>query len=224
MAVTVNLIGQGAIGGTVAVWLRGTKGYHLQEVIRRGHDTWQPADLCIDTAGPGALRVFGPRMLRQGPLWTVGAAALIDPAFRQGMQAAAQSSGHRLRLFTPWITGPGLAPQSQATRLHITQSAPNLSPTSGLLFEGPLAMAAPRFPDHLNTATAAALTGPGVGATTIRVISNAEVNAPHRISARFDMPGCQITTEVTFGSGGMHPVAAAIIAALERRGDWLTFG
>jgi predicted dinucleotide-utilizing enzyme len=224
MAVTVNLIGQGAIGGTVADWLRGTKGYHLQEVIRRGHDTWQPADLCIDTAGPDALRAFGLRMLRQGPLWTVGAAALIDPVFRQQMQAVAQSSGHHLRLFTPWITGPGLAPQSQAIRLHITQSAPNLGPTPGLLFEGPLAMAAPRFPDHLNTATAAALTGPGVEATTIRLISNAEENAPHRITSRFDMPGCQITTEVAFGNDGMHPVAAAIIAALERWGHWLSFG
>jgi len=224
MSVTVNLIGHGAIGRAVADWLRGTHGYHLQEVIRRDQEHWKPADLCIDTAGPGGLRAFGPRMLQQGPLWTVGAAALIDPAFRQDMQAAAQSSSHHLRLFTPWITGPGLAPQSQANRLHITQSAPNLGPNPGLIFEGPLAKAALRFPDHLNTATAAALTGPGVEATTICLTSTAEENAPHRISARFDMPGCQITTEVTFGSGGMHPVAAAIIAALERQGDWLRFG
>lgn len=224
MVVTVNLIGQGAIGATVADWLRTAAGFHLQGVIRRGQDDWHPADLCIDTAGPGALRAFGPRLLQQGPLWTVGAAALIDPVFRQDMQAAAQSSGHRLRLFTPWISGPGLATQSQATHLHITQSAPHLGPTPGLLFEGPLAKAAHRFPDHLNTATAAALTGPGVEATTIRLISTAEDYAPHRITARFDMPGCRITTDVTFGNGGMHPVAAAIIAALERWGNWLSLG
>lgn len=224
MAVTVNLIGQGAIGADVADWLHNADGFHLQEVILRGHDNWQPADLCIDTAGPDALRVFGPRMLRQGPLWTVGAAALIDPLFRQEIQMAAESSGHHLRLFTPWISGPGLAPQSQATRLHITQSAPNLGPNPGLLFEGPLATAAQRFPDHLNTATAAALTGPGVEATSIRLISTMEETAPHRISALFDMPGCQITTEVSFGNGGLHPVAAAIIAALERWGHWLRFG
>ena len=223
MAVTVNLIGQGAIGGAVAEWLRGAEDYRLQGVIRRTQDRWQPADLCIDTAGPGALREFGPRLLAQGPLWTVGAAALIDPAFHHQMQAAARSSGHGLRLFTPWITGPGLAPQSQATRLHIAQSAPKLGPTPGLLFDGPLTEAAQRFRDHLNTATAAALTGPGVGATTISLTS-ANPGAPHRIAARFDMPGCQIATEVTFGSGGMHPVAAAIIAALEHRGHWLSFG
>ncbi len=224
MAITVNLIGQGAIGGAVADWLDSADGFHLQGVIKRDPDSWKPADLCIDAAGPSALRAFGPRLLRQGPLWTVGAAALIDPAFRHQMQVVAQHSGHRLRLFTPWITGPGLAPQSQATRLHIAQSAPNLGTTHGLLFEGSLAEAAVRFPNHLNTATAAALTGPGIASTTISLTSFAAEDAPHRITARFDMPGCQITTEVAFHGGGLHPVAAAIIAALERTGNWLTFG
>lgn len=218
--IPVNLVGRGRIGAAVAEWLAASPRYRLQAVIGRDARDWPPAPLTIDTAGPAALRAYGARLLATGELWTVGAAALIDPAFRDALRAAAR---HPLRLFTPWIAGPALAPPGAAARLHIAQSAPRLAPRPGLLFCGPLVEAAARFPDHLNTATAAALTGPGVEATTVEITCTDDVGT-HAIRARYTMPTQTVETSVTFDGTGIHPVASALIAALARRDDWLRYG
>lgn len=217
----VNLIGRGRIGAGVAEWLRGSGHYGLQAVIAR-NSIAPPAPLTIDTAGPAALRAFGETLLAQGDVWTVGAAALIDAPLRDRLAAVAARHGTELRLFTGWVTGPALCPAGAGATLHIEQSAPRLAPAPGLIFEGPLAQAAARFPDHLNTATAAALCGPGIAATTIALRST-EDGGPHIIRARFTMPGQTIDTETRFGNGP-HPVTQAIIAALEARGRWLRYG
>ena len=161
-------------------------------------------------------------MLAEGDLWSVGAAALIDDDLRGRLAEVARHSGHELRLFTGWIAGPTLAPAGTNARLHIEQQAPRLGPAPGLLFSGSLREAAARFPDHLNTATAAALAGPGIDATTI-ALRCSEEGGPHIIRARFEVPGQTIHTDVQF-AGGPHPVAQAIIAALEARGRWLRYG
>jgi aspartate dehydrogenase len=197
----------------------------LQSVIGRTGD-WRPAPLSIDAAGPQALRVHGEALLRQGDLWSVGAAALIDDDLRARLAEAAAGTGHELRLFTGWIAGPTLTPAGASARLHVEQHGPHLGPAPGLLFSGSLRAAAARFPDHLNTATAAALAGPGIEATTISLHCSQD-NGPHVIRARFEAPGQTIRTEVQFDDGlrgGPHPVAQAIIAALEARGSWLRYG
>lgn len=216
----VNLIGRGKIGAGVAQWLAAAPGFALALVGRDGHAP--PARLTIDTAGPAALRAFGEALLAQGDVWTVGAAALIDTALHDRLQAVATRHGTELRLFTGWITGPNLCPPGAGATLHVEQSAPSLGPAPGLLFHGPLAQAALRFPDHLNTATAAALCGPGIAGTTIALHST-EAGGPHIIRARFDMPGQTITTETRFGTGP-HPVTLALLAALQARGRWLRYG
>ncbi|WP_103333980.1 aspartate dehydrogenase domain-containing protein [Pseudotabrizicola formosa] len=216
----VNLIGRGKIGAGVADWLAARAGYVVTQVGRDGHAP--PAPLTIDTAGPCALRDFGEALLAQGDLWTVGASALIDHRLHDRLRAVATDHGTELRLFTGWITGPNLCPPGTGARLHIEQSAPDLGPAPGLLFEGPLATAALHFPDHLNTATAAALGGPGIDATSIALHST-ESGGPHVIRARFDMEGQSITSETRFGTGP-HPVTMAIIAALQARGRWLRYG
>ena len=128
MAVTaVNLVGRGRIGAPVAEWLRGASAYRLGQVIGRGASGWTPAPLAIETAGPGALRDYGPRLLAEGDLWSVGAVALTDPGFRDEMAAVARESGHRLRFFTGWVGGVNLMPVG-AGRLHITQESPRLGP------------------------------------------------------------------------------------------------
>lgn len=149
----------------------------------------------------------------------MGAAALIDDGLRHELAAIAAETGHRLRLLTPWISGPALCPQGWQGHLHVEQTGPGLAPQPGPVFEGPLEHAAARFPDHLNTATATALTGPGIGNTTVALIC-APPGGAHRIRARFQMPGQTIETDVLF-TDGPHPVASAIIAALARRDDWL---
>ncbi len=226
MTTTVNMIGSGAIGRPVATWLGANSGFALQDILRRDTTAWRPAELSIDTAGPDALRQYGPRLLRQGELWSVGAVALADDAFREEMAAIAAATGHRLRLFTGWIGGIGLHPVSQAASLHVEQSAPGLGERPGIVFDGPLREALQRFPHHLNTACAAALCGPGIDNTTVR-LSCTEPGAPHVISATLETASDRHVSSVTMlvGQPGiMHPVAAAIIAALERRGKWLGYG
>jgi aspartate dehydrogenase len=217
----VNLIGRGRIGAAVAGWLKGSDSHVLQSVIGRTGQ-WRSAPLTIDAAGPQALRAHGEALLAEGDLWSVGAAALIDDDLCGRLAEVAGRTGHELRLFTGWIAGPTLAPAGANARLHIEQQAPRLGRAPGLLFSGSLREAAARFPDHLNTATAAALAGPGIDATTI-ALHCSEEGGRHVIRARFEVPGQTIQTNVQF-DGGPHPVAQAIIAALEARGRWLRYG
>ena len=217
----VNLIGRGRIGTPVAAWLEGSDSHVLNSMIGRT-GTWRAAPLTIDAAGPQALRTLGEALLSQGDLWSVGAAALIDDDLRERLAAVAGRSGHELRLFTGWIAGPTLAPAAAGARLHIEQHAPRLGPAPGPLFSGSLREAAARFPDHLNTATAAALAGPGIESTTIALHCSPD-GGPHIIRSSFEVAGQAIRTEVRF-DGGPHPVAQAIIAALEARDRWLRYG
>ena len=219
----VTLIGRGRIGSEVAAGLRELPGYRIAAILGRDATDLPESELTIDTAGPDALRAFGLDALAHGDLWTVGAAAMIDPEFRSGITRRADETGHRLRLFTGWIAGPMLCPPDVGARLFIRQSAPGLSDRPGVLFRGPLAEAATRFPDHLNTATATAICGPGIDKTHVTVICTPD-GSPHRIYARFTMPGQTVRTEVRFDRPGPHPVASAILAALARRGERVSLG
>lgn len=214
----VNLVGRGKIGAGVAAWLA-TSGLDWR-AVGRGEPV--SPGLTLDCTGPAALRDHGAGWLAAGDVWTVGAAALIDDGLRARLAEVAARHGTRLRLFTGWISGPALCPAGIPATLHIEQSAPGLAPEPGPIFHGPLAQAAARFPDHLNTATAAALCGPGIAATTIALICTAD-GGPHIIRSRMEMPGQTIETEVRFGDGP-HPVAQAMIAALQARGVWLAYG
>lgn len=214
--ITVTLIGRGRIGSEVADGLRAMPDYRLIAVLGRNARNVPPAQLTIDAAGPDALRAHGAQALQNGDLWTVGAVALADPIVRAQLEGKARENGHGLRLFTAWIAGPSLCPPDVSARLFVRQSAPNLAERPGVIFRGPLADAAQRFPEHLNTATAAAITGPGIDATRITLVSTPD-GGPHTISARFNMPGQTIRTDVRFDQLKPHPVAAAILAALARR-------
>ncbi|MGI3185733.1 aspartate dehydrogenase domain-containing protein [Nioella aestuarii] len=221
--ITVSLIGKGRIGAQVARGLNDLPGYQLVAVVGRHDDDLPSARLTIDAAGPQALRRHGAAALSTGDLWTVGAAALIDPVLREQLQATALRKRHKLCLFTDWISGPTLCPPSLTSRLFIRQFSPTLSDNPGVLFRGPLSEAAARFPDQLNTATAAAICGPGIDATHVTLTATPKGGA-HRIAARFVMPGQTIRTEVRFDGTGPHPVASAILAALARRAEPVSIG
>jgi predicted dinucleotide-utilizing enzyme len=214
--IIVTLIGRGRIGSEVAEGLRALSDFRLIAVLGRDDHDLPPAQLNIDAAGASALRKHGAQALKNGDLWTVGAVALADPVLRARLEDLARNNGRRLRLFTAWIAGPSLCPPDVPARLFIRQSAPNLADQPGMIFRGPLADAAQRFPDVLNAATAAAITGPGTDATRVTLVSSPD-GGPHRIAARFDMPGQTIRTDVRFDRSKPHPVAAAILAALARR-------
>lgn len=221
--ITVTLIGRGRIGSEVADGLRAMPDYRLIAVLGRDARNVPPAQLTIDAAGPDALRAHGAQALQNGELWTVGAVALADPIVRAQLEELALEHDRELRLFTAWIAGPSLCPPDVPARLFIRQSAPNLPEKPGLVFRGPLADAAQRFPDYLNAATAAAITGPGIEATRVTLVSTPD-GGPHTISARFEMPDQTIRTDVRFDQLKPHPVAAAILAALARRTNPIRMG
>lgn len=212
----IAILGRGRIAQAVAEGLRDLPDCRIVGMIGRDCSRLPKAQLTIDAAGPDALRQHGAEALANGDLWTVGASALLDDDLRERLIAIARQHGHRLRLFTGWIAGPSLCAPGGAARLSITQAAPGLAEAPGLMFRGPLADAGRLFPDHLNTATAAALCGPGIAATWITLRSSPD-GGPHRIAARLVMPGQTLESEVRFDGTGPHPVAVAVLAALARR-------
>lgn len=224
-AVPIVVVGRGRIGGAVADWLARGPDYDLLAVLGRGEAVPPAAAIVVDAAGPAFLRAHGERLLASHEVWSVGAAALVDPDLAARMRAAARAGRGRLRLFTPWIAGPALCPAGIAGRLFVRQSAPGLAAAPGRLFDGPLAEAARLFPDHLNTATAAALAGPGIAATHVRLTCS-QPGRPHVISSRFEMPGSTMSTRIRLdvAPGALHPVAAALVAALEARAARVSYG
>ena len=117
----IAIIGAGRIGGPVIAGLDALDGVALVAILTRAPiadprgttdpDAFHaiPADIVIDAAGPGALALHGERALARAEVWTIGAAALADTAFRARMVAAARSGRHALRLVPGAIGGTDMA-------------------------------------------------------------------------------------------------------------------
>lgn len=213
----LTVIGRGKIASAVAGSVETIAGLGVVRSIGRGDAVPASTGLTIETAGPDALREHGPRALAMGDLWSVSASALLDEDLRKLLERIGQDTGHKLRLFTGWLAGPSLCLTGTDAQLFITQDAPLLDGQApGEVFRGPLSEAGLRYPNHLNTATAAALCGPGISATHIILRSTPEGGA-HRIAARMIMPSQTLRSEVRFDRPGPHPVAMALLAALVQR-------
>ncbi|GIX14054.1 MAG: hypothetical protein KatS3mg118_2013 [Paracoccaceae bacterium] len=219
----VSLIGHGAIGRAVAADL--PPGWRLGAVLTRTPGPGRmtdparflalPCDLIIEAAGPGALRAHGAAALAVAPVWSVGAAALADPALRAALARAAARSGHRLRLFANGIAG--VLPAARA--LTVTMRRPGLGPRRC----GTLAELLAAFPDDLNSATAAALAGPGIDRTRV-VLEDSGPGGAHEIRAEGRSEAGSWTRVLHLApEDGRHPVAAAILEALRRAGGVFDF-
>lgn len=216
----ISVIGAGRIGRQVIGFINETSGFRISKVLTRSDapDTNDadlyfaaPADLIIETAGPSALRKFGARALAIADLWTVSASALADDSFREQMIATCEFNGHNLRLFSPWVPGTGHDKKNPAHRLHICQSGPAF----GENWSGSLRDAVLKFPNELNSATAAALCGPGIDATSIELVETGP-HSTHRFEAVLTTQFGRFESSAEFkaGSSGVHPTAAAIKSAL----------
>lgn len=226
----IGVIGAGRIGATVIEAIEATDGLELSGVLtasgRRGvaaPDAFfaAPADIWIDTAGPGALRAHGRAALERGELWTVGASALGDAGLLQEFSATAATHGTRLRLFSPWISGVAQASGDPLARLAVTMTRPGLGPD----WSGPLSEALIRAPDDLNSATAAALAGPGIAATDV-TLRDSGPGGVHRIEADLVTSSGRFRSVADFDpdGSGPHPTAAALVGALAARLARLGYG
>ena len=103
---------------------------------------------------------------------------------------------------------------------RFARQRPGLGERPGTVYDGP-----PREAAHLLSRTrsisavAAALCGPGLDTTVIELIDSGPEGA-HYIHGEIEIGALRLTTRIDigdFGSGVLHPVAGALIAALERR-------
>jgi aspartate dehydrogenase len=230
MTRTVSVIGAGRIGRQVIAFVRESPGLALGRILTRSGvpDTGDaatffatPADIIIDTAGPGALTQFGPAAMAHADLWTVGAVALVSDDLRSRMLELGEQNSTVLRLFSPWISGIGSTAPLSGARLHIRAERPGIAKE----WSGPLSEAVTLFPDDLNSAVAAALCGPGLDATTVELADSGK-KGTHRIAATLMIAaGCyKSSAEFSQQETGTHPTAEAITGALRIEGQRIRYG
>lgn len=229
-----GLIGCGRIGGPVLrAWRDGAlPGWRLTAVLARqarvehgvevgaDADTFfaQPLDLIVDAAGPAVLRRQGVRALQVADVWTVGAAALADVALAAALAAAAERTGHRLRLVNgalAGIDGVSMTAISGAATLRIEIVAPpSHAAATPIEFEGSVREAARRFPDEVNVAVAAAWAGPGLDRSVVS-LRRADAGVDHQLAVQAQGAGGRVAASLRV-AGEVHPVAACLIADLRR--------
>ena len=231
----VGVIGAGRIGREVIAYLISAPGWMLAGVLCR-HATetqagpaWtdvytflaQDFDLVLDLASPAFLAQHGAGVLAMAETWTVNAAALADPAVHDSLDRAARESRHRLRLLWGAISGlDGIATASRDPdmQLHLTLCRPGIGNEPGPVFAGSVREGACRFPAESNVAVAAAINGPGLDRSRLEIISAAPLG-PHTLTAVAQSRYGRFTTELALlphEAMQRHPVAASVIAALER--------
>lgn len=232
----VGLIGCGGIGGPIVRALRaGHVPYHvLGAVLARtarsdegvailddpdaffGH----ALDLIIEAAGPEAFRAYVPRALGLAEVWAVSPTALANPVVEMQVRVALRG-GHRLRVLPGALVGLDGVRTATAGGLLALEVTVDVAPTvreGAVLFEGTAREAALRFPHHVNVAVAAALAGPGLDATWVRVCRpSADAARTLRVRAHSAVGTFEaIARPRVVRSEGIHPVAASILGALHQ--------
>ena len=235
MPLIVSLVGAGQIAAPVIDHIQRSANLRLGQILTRGgaHGVTDigaflatRADIVIEAAGPVALRQYGPEIVARSELWTVGASALVDDDFRATMCDLAQRHNRPVRLFSDWMAAADQCVSGFPARLKLRAARPQWAERHGVIYEGPLRQAARLFPNDVNSAVAAALCGPGLDNTVIELIDSGPDGA-HYIHGEIEIGAQRFTTQVDLGSalsGGLHPVAVALIAALERRTHPFRYG
>jgi aspartate dehydrogenase len=233
----VGLIGCGAIGRPVArALLRGEAGPHaLAGVLARsaraldgfpvtadaGVFLAAPHDLVIEAGGPDAFRALVPAALRRSEVWAVSPIPLADPALERELRRISGATGHALRIAPGALAGfDGIAAAMAAglERLDVfVDLAAGDGPEPELLFEGTARATALRFPEGVNVAVAAALAGPGLDATHVRVLRPPRGTRGRTMGFTVRSPAgiFEVTAKPRVAPAeDVHAVAASLIAML----------
>jgi aspartate dehydrogenase len=233
----VGIIGCGRIGAPVVKALqRGEAGrWRLACVLARAERrldgaavTADPArffhesmDLIVETAGPAALKQWGPGAMYAANVWTVSGMALADREFHATIEKIGRETGHRMRVLAGAIAGldalGALAVDPAAEVTVRVDVAPSPEPRARL-FAGTAREAALKWPDHVNVAVAAALAGNGLDATQAEVWrpqSGGARSLALSASSRYGRIETAMTPRVV-PAEDTHTVAAGIVAALKQ--------
>ena len=215
----IHVIGHGKIGSNIVAHIHSSPNLVLGRIFTRSGkpDTGNieafladPADLIIEAAGPTALRETALECLAKCEVWSVGGAALADTGFYQEVDRISKQSGNALRLFAPWAYGIDTAPNASILSLKISMGRPGMKK-----WQGPLGEAAKLFPNEVNFAVSAAVTGPGIENTEI-IFSPMDEKGIHQIKTECETEAGFIKSSIEFKKNGRHPTALSIIAALDK--------
>jgi aspartate dehydrogenase len=233
----VGVIGCGNIGRPVVrALLRGQAGPHvLAAVLARGARQLDgfaiaadPAaffageyDLIIEAGGPDAFRALVPPALERSEVWAVSPIPLADPAVELEIRRIVAATGHVLRIAPGALAGfDGIAAAMAAglQRLEVfVDLAAGEGPERELLFEGTARQVAQRFPEGVNVAVAAALAGPGLDTTHVRVLQPPRGTRGRTMGFAVHSPAgvFEITSRPRVAPAeDAHAVAASLIAML----------
>jgi aspartate dehydrogenase len=243
----VGIIGCGTIGRPVArALLAGKAGPHaLAAVLARSARaldgfpiTADPDaflaghyDLIIEAGGPDAFRALVPLALERCEVWAVSPIPLADPALERGIRRICATSGHPLRIAPGALAaldGIATAMAAGLERLEVfIDLAAGDAPEPEVLFEGSARAVALRYPEGVNVVVTAALAGPGLDATEVRVMR------PPRGTVGRTM-GFTVTSRAgifavtakprVVPADDVHTVAASLIAMLRRESTGIVVG
>ena len=243
----VGLIGCGGIGRPVArALLTGAAGAHsLAAVLARsprtldGFDVTADVsaflagdyDLIIETGGPIAFRTLVPAALERSEVWAVSPIPLADPAVEQEVRRIAATAGHALRIAPGALAafdGIATAMAGGLERLDVfVDLGAGDAPERELLFEGTARAVGQRFSEGVNVAIAAALAGPGLDATQVRVTRPAKgtIGRTMGFTVRsragiFEL----ISRPRAVPAEDIHTVSASLIAMLRREAVGILVG
>ena len=243
----VGLIGCGAIGRPVArALLAGKAGSHsLAAVLARaprdldGFPVIDTADrflaggheLIIEAGGPAAFRALVPAALERCEVWAVSPIPLADPVLEREIRGISASTGHALRIAPGALAAfdgiaTAMAGGLESLDVFIDLGAGEASEPE-LLFEGTAREVGLRFPEGVNVVIAAALAGPGLDATHVRVMRPPRGSAGRTmgftVRSRAGVFELMARPRVV-RADDIHTVAASLIAMLRRETAGIVIG
>ena len=243
----VGLIGCGAIGRPVArALLAGKAGTHaLAAVLARspreldGFPVTDSAEnflaaapqLIIEAGGPEAFRAHVPAALQRCEVWAVSPIPLADPVLEREIRRIAASTGHALRIAPGALAAfdgiaTAMAGGLERLDVFIDLGAGEASEPE-LLFEGTAREVGLRFPEGVNVVIAAALAGPGLDATHVRVLRPPRGSTGRTIgfTARSRAGVFELMARPrVVRAEDIHTVAASLIAMLRRENAGIVIG
>ena len=243
----VGLIGCGGIGRPVArALLAGTAGAHsLAAVLARsarqldGFEVTADVeaflagryDLILETGGPAAFRALVPAALERCEVWAVSPIPLADPVLEQKVRRIAATTGHALRIAPGALAafdGIATAMAAGLERLDVfVELGAGEASAPELLFEGTARAVGLRFAEGVNVAIAAALAGPGLDATQVRVMRppRGTVGRTMGFTVRSRAGVFELTAKPrVVPAEDIHTVAASLIAMLRRETGGIVIG
>jgi len=243
----VGVIGCGAIGRPIArALLAGRAGPHsLTGVLARSArdldgfpvtsdvDSFLAGahDLVLEAAGPAAFRALVPAALERGEVWAVSPIPLADVNLETEIRRVAAHTGHVLRIVPgAFAAFDGIA-TAMAGGLERLDVFIDLAPGEGsepeLLFEGTARAVALRYPEGVNVVVAAALAGPGLDATYVRVMRppRGAVGRTMGFTVRSRAGVFELMARPrVVPAEDIHTVAASVIAMLRRETTGIVIG